>query len=114
MRSWSWRLLRMSIERELARSEALEVTRDLGLADLGWRGVLPAWRLILVHQDRANALEEVVRRHDVLGHAVFQRQSLLDVHAALAQLHLMKGDLEADGRGALHGGTGLARPVAAL
>src|SRR5215469_1951178 len=97
MRSWSWRLLRLSIERELALSETLEIACDLGLADLDHRGVLPARLLIFVHQDRADPLVEVVRGHDVLGHAVFQRQSRLDVHAGLAELHLMQGDLEADG-----------------
>src|ERR1043166_3683232 len=103
-----------SVEYELALAEALEISCDLLLADLGDRGVLPTRRLVLVHQDRANPLEEIMRGHRVLGHAVFQRQGGLDVHAGLAELHLVQGDLEADRRGALHGGAGLARPVAVL
>src|SRR5579883_3638774 len=50
----------------------------------------------------------------MLRHAVFQRQGGLDVHAGSTKLHLMEGDLEAHGRGALHGGTGRPRPVAVL
>src|SRR5437667_415498 len=103
-----------SVEYELALAEALEISCDLLLADLGDRAVLPARLLVLVHEHRADTLEEIMCGHRVLGHPVFQRQGGLDVHAGLAELHLMEGDLEADGRGAPHGGAGLARPVAVL
>src|ERR1041385_992494 len=99
MRSCSWVRSLSSVKYELALAEALEIACDLLLADFGDRGVLPARVLVLVHEDRADTLEEIMRGHRVLGHSVFQSQGGLNIHAGLAELHLMEGDLEADWRG---------------
>src|SRR5581483_672132 len=102
-----------SIEAELALAHAVKITRHLVVAHRFEGAVLPAWPVVLVDQQRADALEEIMARHHVLRHAVFESQRLFDAHAA-AECELAKGDLEAEGRGARNGRERLFRPRRAL
>src|SRR5580658_8323949 len=86
---------------QLALAELREVALDLGVAHRLERGMLPAWLLVLVDEKRPDAFEEIMPGHDMLGHAIFERQRLLERHAA-AELELAESDLEAQGRGAAH------------
>src|SRR5579883_2403218 len=98
------------VEIEFARAERPEVEGDVVVPDLGQRRRLPARVLVLVDEEGAHALEEIVALHRVLRHPVLELQRLLDVVGG-ADLQLPQRHPEAGRRGLGEAGERAPRPL---
>src|SRR5215472_8285662 len=96
-------------EAELTVADRCKIRIDLVVAHFGKCGRLPARRLVLVDQCGSHAFVKVVRRHDMLGHPVFEGECCFEIVIA-PDRQLAQGEFEARWRFCQQNGPRLRGP----